>query len=115
MHNSPCRTPRAYDNAPRMSALGAIEVDTTQARPWYADVFKTVAETASGAITANRIAKENARRLAAGQPVLTDRETRSLAPTANVQFALPPEMKTVLWIGGGAIVLLTLAALSKRR
>ena len=107
---------RARIMGPRYArGLGSITVDPTQEAPWYADPLRNVIESVSAAIAANRIAKENERRLAAGLPPLSQSEAKSLAPAANVAVELPQEVKTLVYVGAGAIIVLTLAALSKGR
>jgi hypothetical protein len=97
--------------AAKAATLGAIEVDPTAKAPWYADLAQGVLAVIKG----DRIARENQRRIAAGLPPLTQNEAKALVGATPVDVVLPPEVKTLIYVGAGAIALLTLAALSKGR
>ena len=94
--------------AARVNELAAIDVDPTKQKPWYADL-------ASQALTvwqAEQFRKENARRIREGLPLLTQAQARALAPTANVNVALPVEVKLgALFLGAAVLV----AVLRRRR
>lgn len=93
--------------------LGAVDmtIDPTAPKPWYADILQQ----GLSILQAKQVQDVNKQRLAAGLPPLTDAQARALAPTANVKVAVPAEVKPLIWIAGGSIVLLTLSALQRRR
>ena len=89
-----------------------VNVDPTAKKPWYANL----AEQALAVFQAERLRAENKRRIDAGLPPLTPEQTRALAPTANVNVALPQDVKNAMYIGGAALIgLLMFMAFNKKR
>ena len=87
-----------------------VTVDPTQKSPWYADL----AQQAMALIQAERLRKENKDRINRGLPPLSQREAAALAPTANVNVALPQGVQTALILGGIGLVGLLLINMNKR-
>ena len=81
-----------------------LDIDPTKPAPWYAALFGQALDV----FQAERLRKENLKRINAGLPPLTAAQSQSLAPTANVNIGLPPELKYGL-LAGGAFLLYLLA------
>ena len=88
-----------------------IQIDPTQKPPWW----QGLAEQALAVFQAERLRAENMERIRSGLPPLTAEETKALAPTANVNVALPQDLKNALFIGGAAILGLTFFALTRNK
>lgn len=88
-----------------------ITVDPTQQAPWW----QNLAQQALTVFQAERLRAENLKRIQAGLPPLSQEETRALAPTANVNVALPQDLKNALYIGGAALIGITIFALTQNR
>lgn len=91
----------------------SVTVDPTKPAPQW---LQTITQLASQGLTiyqAERLRKENLDRIRQGLPPLTDAQMRSLAPTANVNVALPPALQYGALAGGAA--LLYLLATRRRR
>lgn len=92
----------------------SVTVDPTKTAPQW---LQTITQLASQGLTiyqAERLRKENLDRIRQGLPPLTDAQMRSLAPTANVNVALPPAIQYGA-LAGGAALLYLLATSKKRR
>lgn len=96
---------RRYERA---RGLGAVDVTidpTKQQAPWQKTLADLV-QTGLSVYQAERLRKENLERIRAGKPPLTDAQMRSLAPTANVNVALPKELQYGMLAGGAALLYL---------
>lgn len=92
------------------SGFGAVDVtvDPTKEPPKWLQTLTQLAQQGLSVYQAERLRKENLERIRAGQPPLTEAQMRALAPTANVNVALPQDLKWAM-IGGGAFLLYLLA------
>ena len=90
--------------------FGAVDVtvDPTKQPPKWLETISQLAQQGLSVYQAERLRKENLDRIRAGQPPLTDAQMKALAPTANVNVALPQDLKWAM-IGGGAFLLYLLA------
>lgn len=88
-------------------------IDPTATQPAWQKTITDLVQTGLSVFQAERLRKENLERIRAGKAPLTDAQMRSLAPTANVNVALPPAIQYGA-LAGGAALLYLLATRRKR-
>src|SRR5690606_38616338 len=91
----------------------SIDVDPSKPAPQWLQTITQLASQGLSIYQAERLRKENLDRIRQGLPPLTDAQMRSLAPTANVNVALPPAIQYGA-LAGGAALLYLLATRKKR-
>lgn len=99
----------------RRGGFGVINttIDPTATQPAWQKTITDLVQTGLSVFQAERLRKENLERIRAGKAPLTDAQMRSLAPTANVNVALPPAIQYGA-LAGGAALLYLLATRRKR-
>ena len=89
-------------------AFGAVDVsvDPTKAQPAWLKTIADLAQTGLSVYQAERLRKTQMDRINKGLAPLSDNQIRALAPTANVNLALPKELQYGLLAGGAALIYL---------